>query len=135
MIRRLDTATLGALGVAKTLDRSPAAVDAEIHRRVEEIVATVRDKGDSALLDFTERYDHVALTAAELVVTSAELSTFAFASSCLGASSFLALAWALRTASMWRVRRLARWLYSSLRPASGRMIRTSFWGLMSLVVP
>ena len=73
MIRRLDTAALGAQGVARTLDRSPAAVDAEIHRRVEEIVATVRDKGDAALLDFTERFDRVSLTAAELAVTPAEL--------------------------------------------------------------
>ncbi|HEY4911319.1 MAG TPA: histidinol dehydrogenase [Methylomirabilota bacterium] len=91
MIRRLDTATLGALGVAKTLDRSPAAVDAEIHRRVEEIVATVRDKGDAALLNFTERYDHVALTAAELAVTSAELDA---AERSVGATTMKALRYA-----------------------------------------
>ena len=73
MIRRMETATLGAAGVAKALDRSPAAVDPEIHRRVEEIVAAVRDKGDAALLEFTERFDRVALTARELAVTPSEL--------------------------------------------------------------
>jgi histidinol dehydrogenase len=73
MIRRMETATLGSAGVAKALDRSPAAVDPEIHRRVEEIVAAVRHKGDAALLEFTERFDHVALTARELAVTPPEL--------------------------------------------------------------
>jgi len=73
MIRRMETATLGAPGVAKALDRPPAAVDPEIHRRVEEIVAAVRHKGDAALLEFTERFDRVALTAGELAVTPSEL--------------------------------------------------------------
>ncbi len=73
VIRRLDTAQLGAAGVAKALDRPPAAVDAEVHRRVEEILAAVREKGDAALLDFTERFDRVRLTAGELAVSSAEM--------------------------------------------------------------
>ena len=60
VIRRLDTAALGAArsGAGRSTAR-PAAVDPEIHRRVEEIVAAVRDKGDAALLDFTERFDRV----------------------------------------------------------------------------
>ena len=73
MIRRMDTATLGAAGVQKALDRSPSAVDPEIHRRVEEIVTAVRDKGDAALLEFTERFDRVSLTAGDLAITRAEL--------------------------------------------------------------
>ncbi len=73
MIRRLDTATVGTAGVARALDRPPASVDPEIHRRVDEIVSAVRDKGDAALLDFTERFDRVRLTAGELAVTPAEL--------------------------------------------------------------
>ncbi len=73
VIRRLDTAQLGAAGVAKALARPPAAVDAEVHRRVEEILAAVREKGDTALLDFTERFDRVRLTAGELAVSSAEM--------------------------------------------------------------
>ena len=73
MIRRVETAELGAAGVARALDRSPAAVDPEIHRRVEEIVAAVRDKGDAALLEFTKRFDRVSLTAQELAVTPSEM--------------------------------------------------------------
>ncbi len=91
MIRRLDTATLGAAGVARMLDRSPAAVDAEIHRRVDEIVATVRDKGDAALLDFTERFDGVSLTARELAVTRGELAA---AESAVGVTTMRALRYA-----------------------------------------
>jgi histidinol dehydrogenase len=73
VIRRMDTAVLGAAGVAKALDRPPSAVDPEIHRRVEEIVDAVRDKGDAALLELTERFDRVRMTAAELAVTPREL--------------------------------------------------------------
>jgi len=91
VIRRLDTATLGAAGVARMLDRSPAAVDAEIHRRVEEIVATVRDKGDAALLDFTERFDRVSLTPRELAVTAGELAA---AESAVGVTTMRALRYA-----------------------------------------
>jgi histidinol dehydrogenase len=73
MIRRMDTAALGAAGVAKALDRSPSTVDPEIHRRVEEIVDAVRDTGDAALLELTERFDRVRMTAGELAVTTSEL--------------------------------------------------------------
>jgi histidinol dehydrogenase len=69
----MDTAELGAAGVAKALDRSPSAVDPDIHRRVEEIVDAVRDKGDAALLELTERFDRVRMTAGELAVTTLEL--------------------------------------------------------------
>ena len=91
MIRRLDTATFGAPGVARMLDRSPATIDAEIHRRVEEIVATVRDKGDAALLDFTERFDRVSLTARELAVTAVEIEA---AESAVGVTTMRALRYA-----------------------------------------
>jgi histidinol dehydrogenase len=73
MIRRMETAAGGAAGVAKALDRSPSAVDPDIHRRVEEIVDAVRDKGDAALLELTERFDRVRMTAGELAVTTPEL--------------------------------------------------------------
>jgi histidinol dehydrogenase len=91
VIRRLDTATLGAPGVARMLDRPPAAVDADIHRRVEEIVATVRDKGDAALLELTERFDRVALTAGELAVTAEEMGA---AEGVVGAATMRALRYA-----------------------------------------
>jgi histidinol dehydrogenase len=91
VIRRLDTATLGAPGVARMLDRSPATIDAEIHRRVEEIVTTVRDKGDAALLDFTERFDRVSLSARELAVTAEEIEA---AESAVGVTTMRALRYA-----------------------------------------
>ncbi len=72
MIRRLETRTLGVDGVVRALERPPGAVDPEIKRRVAEIVAAVRDKGDAALLELTERFDRVSLTAAELPVTPGE---------------------------------------------------------------
>jgi len=74
MIRRLETATVGVAGVIGALERPPGAVDPEIARRVAEIVAAVREKGDTALLDFTRRFDHVALTAAELPVSAREFA-------------------------------------------------------------
>lgn len=73
MIRRLLTGRLGVEGVVRALDRSPASMDPEIPRRVAEILAAVRDKGDAALIEFTRRFDGVALTADELAVSPDEL--------------------------------------------------------------
>jgi histidinol dehydrogenase len=73
------------------LDRPPAAVDADIHRRVEEIVAGVRDKGDAALLEFTERFDRVVLTPGELAVTAGEMEA---AEGAVGAATMRALRYA-----------------------------------------
>ncbi len=73
MIRRLDTRALGVAGVARALERPPGAVDPAIHRQVADILAAVRDKGDAAVLEFTERFDHVALRPEELAVPGREL--------------------------------------------------------------
>jgi histidinol dehydrogenase len=75
VIRRLETGSLGVGGVVRALDRSPGSVDPEVHRQVAEIVAAVRDKGDSALVELTERFDRVSLTPAELAVTAEEYET------------------------------------------------------------
>ena len=91
LIRRLDTAAVGAEGVVRTLDRPPGSVDAEIQRRVEEIVTAVRDKGDAALLDFTERFDRVSLGAGELAVPAAALEA---AERAVGATTMAALRYA-----------------------------------------
>jgi histidinol dehydrogenase len=72
MTRRLDVRALGARAVLRALDRSPAAVDPEVKRRVASIVAAVRERGDAALIEFTARYDGVSLTAEELAVSPAE---------------------------------------------------------------
>jgi histidinol dehydrogenase len=72
MIRRLVAGRLGVEGVVRALDRSPASVDPDIHRRVAEILAAVRDKGDAALIELTERFDRVSLTVDELRVKRGE---------------------------------------------------------------
>jgi histidinol dehydrogenase len=72
MIRRLETSDRGIAGVIRALERPPGSVDPDISRRVAEIVAAVREKGDAALLDFTQRFDRVALTAPELAVRPEE---------------------------------------------------------------
>jgi histidinol dehydrogenase len=72
MIRRLETSVGGIAGVIRALERPPGAVDPDIARRVAEIVAAVREKGDAALLDFTRRFDRVSLSAPELAVRPEE---------------------------------------------------------------
>ncbi|HLF50097.1 MAG TPA: histidinol dehydrogenase [Methylomirabilota bacterium] len=91
MIRRLETRTLGVDGVVRALERPPGAVDPEIQRRVAEIIAAVRDKGDAALLELTERFDRVSLTAAELPVTPGE---YAAAERLVGEATVRALRYA-----------------------------------------
>ena len=91
MIRRLLTGRLGVEGVVQALDRSPGSVDPEIARRVAEILAAVRDKGDAALIEFTGRFDGVALRADELAVSPDE---FEAAERGLGAATVRALRYA-----------------------------------------
>ncbi|MBI2153722.1 MAG: histidinol dehydrogenase [Candidatus Rokubacteria bacterium] len=70
--QRLDTRALGASGIVRALARPPQDVDPQIHGRVESILAAVRERGDAALLEFTERFDGVRLSASELAVTARE---------------------------------------------------------------
>jgi histidinol dehydrogenase len=91
MIRKLETSVLGVAGVIGALERPPGSVDPEIARRVSEIVTAVREKGDAALLAFTQRFDHVALTAPELAVTPEE---FAAAERSMGDATLRSLRYA-----------------------------------------
>jgi len=50
------------------------AADADVGGAVAEIVASVRDQGDAALLAYTERFDGHALSAADLRVDAAEIA-------------------------------------------------------------
>ncbi len=77
MIRRLDTRTAGVDGVVRALERPPAAVDPGIQQQVAEILAAVREKGDAALVELTERFDGVRLEPAGLPVTEAEMDAAA----------------------------------------------------------
>jgi histidinol dehydrogenase len=72
MIRRLEVCAMGVPAVLRALDRSPDAIDPELKQRVSSIVAAVRERGDAALLELTERYDGVSLTATGLAVSPAE---------------------------------------------------------------
>ena len=66
-------------------------MDPDISRRVAEIVAAVREKGDAALLDFTQRFDRVTLSASELVVRPEE---YAAAERAVGAATLRSLRYA-----------------------------------------
>ncbi len=49
------------------------ATGAEIEARVQEIIAAVRQRGDAAILEYTQRFDRLSVhTLAELMVTSAQ---------------------------------------------------------------
>jgi len=72
MMRRLEVRAIGTAAVLRALDRSPDTVDPELKQRVTSIVAGVRERGDAALVEFTERHDGVKLTAGELAVSPAE---------------------------------------------------------------
>lgn len=48
-------------------------VSAEVETTVKAIIAEVRERGDAAVCDYTARFDRLALTAATLEVTAAEL--------------------------------------------------------------
>ena len=91
MIRRLETKTLGVEGVVRALDRPAGSIDPGIHQQVAEILAAVRDKGDAALVELTERFDRVRLTPAGLRITPAE---FDAAERRVGAETLAALRYA-----------------------------------------
>ncbi len=57
---------------ARVMNRSQLTND-EVTARVKEIIARVRAEGDAALLDYTERFDHVRLTPETLQVTREEI--------------------------------------------------------------
>ena len=61
MIRRLDARVLGVEAVVAALARSPEHVPASIHAVVDEILASVRARGDAALLECSARFDRFAV--------------------------------------------------------------------------
>jgi histidinol dehydrogenase len=73
-MKTLDACVLGVEAVARTLARPPSAVPADVATAVETIVAATRERGDEALLEYTERFDGFrAASAAGLAITPAEL--------------------------------------------------------------
>jgi histidinol dehydrogenase len=59
-IRTLDARALGLDAVVRALDRPPSAVDPDIQRAVDAILADVRERGDQALVELTARHDRFA---------------------------------------------------------------------------
>ena len=64
-IRVLDARALGADAVVRALERPPAAIDPEVQRAVDTILADVRERGDAALVELTARFDRFAAASAE----------------------------------------------------------------------
>jgi len=74
MIRTLDARTLGADAVVAALERSPEQVPPAIHAAVDEILASVRARGDVAVVEYTARYDRfMAASPSALRITAGEL--------------------------------------------------------------
>jgi histidinol dehydrogenase len=65
MIRTLDARVLGADAVVRALERPPAAIDPDVRRAVDTILADVRERGDAALIELTARFDRFAAGSAE----------------------------------------------------------------------
>ena len=59
-IRTLDARALGLDAVVRALERPSAAVDPDVQRAVDAILADVRQRGDQALVELTARYDRFA---------------------------------------------------------------------------
>jgi histidinol dehydrogenase len=80
-MRILDARTLGVEGVARAVERPPSGVPAEVTRAVEDIVAAVRARGDTALRELSARLDRfeppsaagLAITAEEFAAAEREL--------------------------------------------------------------
>lgn len=71
-VRILNWSSLSAQERRQALRRPVQQDAAALHERVREIIADVRARGDSALLEFTRRFDGVALSAIE--VSTAEFA-------------------------------------------------------------
>ena len=83
-------------------------VSAEVETTVKAIIAAVRERGDAAVCDYTARFDHLTLTAANMEVTAAEIDT-AMAAVAPQALADLQLA-AERIAAFHRKQKTETWL-------------------------
>ena len=75
MMRRLSTAMPDFLATLDALLAFDHATDDGIERTVADILAQVRQRGDAAVLEYTQRFDGLAAsTLAELSLLPAELA-------------------------------------------------------------
>lgn len=70
MIRSRDR---GYAGRVKEMLAASSLFDAQVEERTRAILEAVRNRGDAAVLEFTERFDGAKLSAEQLPVTTAEL--------------------------------------------------------------
>ncbi len=73
-IQRLNTADAGFDAALARLQHWSAETDADIETRVAQIIEAVRQRGDDAVLEFTQRFDRLQLAhAADLEIPAAQL--------------------------------------------------------------
>ena len=81
MARRLDSAGAGFAAAFDALLAARRGVEADVDREAAAIVDNVREGGDTALLDYTARFDRIALTPDTLRLSADERTTHAAAAS------------------------------------------------------
>lgn len=70
---RLDDSSAAFEREFRDLLSAKREVSEEVDRVVADIIADVRERGDAAVIDYTQRFDHLALTAQSLRVSSDEI--------------------------------------------------------------
>jgi histidinol dehydrogenase len=70
---RLDDSTADFESAFRDLLSAKREVSEEVDRVVADIIATVRERGDAAVIDYTRRFDDLALTESTLRVPAAEI--------------------------------------------------------------
>ena len=74
MVLRLDTRDEGFEAAFAALLAAKRETDADVDDAVAAIIADVRKRGDAALVDYTNRFDRVALTASQLRLSAKEIA-------------------------------------------------------------
>ncbi len=74
MVRRLDARAADFAGAFDTLLSAKRETDEDVSAAVRAIIADVRTRGDAALIDYSERFDKVQLTAAALRLSSQDIA-------------------------------------------------------------
>ena len=79
MARRLDSAGAGFDAAFDALLADRRGVATDVDREASAIVDTVREGGDAALLDYTARFDRIALAPEQIRISAADIAAHAAA--------------------------------------------------------
>ena len=74
MPRRLDSAAAGFENSFAELLAEKRETDADVGKTVADILAAVRERGDAAVLEFTEQFDRLTMTAGDMRVPAADIA-------------------------------------------------------------